>query len=228
MAQCRECLKKNGSYPTDLSLTPVAAMSTAYCSPADGRTDTKTIDGWIDDATYGADIHLEPITTVPNNNVAAPTPSPLTGPNGAVQTDISESAFDSIVGADTSGPFTGLGGAASTVIGTSVFASLESAAATETAMVSALGQSSTTATTGQTSVTTSMMGASSPATSSTTGGTSVASQTSPVGGTTSSTVGSSSPTAVASPSSTSDASGLVAFQLWHYLLLSFLIAVLHL
>ncbi|KAI4113504.1 MAG: hypothetical protein LQ345_005533 [Seirophora villosa] len=119
MAQCRECLKSKNLYPTDLSpdiVTPIAAMSTAYCSPTAGRTDTNTIDGWVDNAAYGANIRLEPITTIPTGSAAAPAPS----------------------------PFTGLGDDATTVIGASVFASLESAAATETALVSAISVSAAT------------------------------------------------------------------------------------
>ncbi|KAL8958889.1 MAG: hypothetical protein Q9193_004137 [Seirophora villosa] len=119
LAQCRECLKSKDLYPTDLSpdiVTPIAAMSTAYCSPTAGRTDTNTIDGWVDNAAYGANIRLEPITTIPTGFAAAPAPS----------------------------PFTGLGDEATTVIGASVFASLESAAATETALVSAISVSAAT------------------------------------------------------------------------------------
>ncbi|KAL9594595.1 MAG: hypothetical protein Q9179_005319 [Wetmoreana sp. 5 TL-2023] len=132
MAQCRDCLVIKNLYPTGLPsdlLTPVPAMSTAYCSPADGRTDTKTINGWIDGATFGADMRLEPLTviatatTVPS--LAGPQPHPITGSAGAVQTDIDESVFDSLL----------------------------SAASTETGYVSAIGQGSNTKTSGQTSST---------------------------------------------------------------------------
>ncbi|KAL8725478.1 MAG: hypothetical protein Q9181_006409 [Wetmoreana brouardii] len=107
---CRDCLVNKNLYPTALPsdlITPVPAMSTAYCSPADGMTNTKTIDGWIDGATFGADMRLEPltvivtVTTAPSS--AGPQPHPVTGSDDAMQTDIDESVFDSLFGPATMG-----------------------------------------------------------------------------------------------------------------------------
>lgn len=84
-------------------------MSTSFCSPNGGRTNTKTIDGWMDSNTYHLDQanRLRPITTIPTDE-----PSPNTGIGGsAVETVIAETVFDSI----------------------------NSAASTETGLVSAIG-----------------------------------------------------------------------------------------
>ncbi|KAL8768289.1 MAG: hypothetical protein Q9209_005428 [Squamulea sp. 1 TL-2023] len=115
MTQCRDCLINKNLYPTDVLniITPVSAMSTSFCSLDGGRTNTKTIDGWLDANTYGVDNinRLETITTVPTDG-----PSPNTGIGGdAVETVIAETVFDSII----------------------------SAASTETGLVSAISSAST-------------------------------------------------------------------------------------
>ncbi|KAL8976918.1 MAG: hypothetical protein Q9205_007177, partial [Flavoplaca limonia] len=94
--------------PNDV--TPIAAMSTSFCSPDGGRTNTKTIDGWIDGNAHVDQVNrFMPITTIPTDE-----PSPNTGLGGdAVETVIPETVFDSLI----------------------------SAAATETALVSAIDSS---------------------------------------------------------------------------------------
>ncbi|KAL8679560.1 MAG: hypothetical protein Q9186_004154 [Xanthomendoza sp. 1 TL-2023] len=69
-------------------------MSTSFCNPDGGRTNTKTIDGWQDSNTYGIDNvnRLQPITTIPTDE-----PSPNTGISG--ETVIAETVFDSIISA---------------------------------------------------------------------------------------------------------------------------------
>ncbi|KAL8724886.1 MAG: hypothetical protein Q9166_007690 [cf. Caloplaca sp. 2 TL-2023] len=99
MAQCRDCLIQKNLYPTHAPdvITPVSAMSTSFCSSDGGRTNTKTIDGWMDGNTYSAGNvnRLEPITTIPTDG-----PTPNTGIGGsAVETVIAETVFDSIISA---------------------------------------------------------------------------------------------------------------------------------
>ncbi|KAL8695971.1 MAG: hypothetical protein Q9224_003042 [Gallowayella concinna] len=69
-------------------------MSTSFCNPDGGRTNTRTIDGWRDSNTHGIDnvSRLQPITTIPTDE-----PSPNTGIIG--ETDIAETVFDSIISA---------------------------------------------------------------------------------------------------------------------------------
>ncbi|KAL8817254.1 MAG: hypothetical protein Q9223_003877 [Gallowayella weberi] len=109
-------------------MTPVSALSTSFCAPDGGRTNTRTIDGWQDSNTYGIDDvnRLRPLTTISTDE-----PSPNTGISGsAVGTVIAETVFDSII----------------------------SMASTETSLVSAIGsatastgQAANTATSGRTS-----------------------------------------------------------------------------
>ncbi|CAL8579922.1 hypothetical protein XPA_005653 [Xanthoria parietina] len=99
LAQCRDCLIKQDLYLTDIPgiYTPISAMSTSFCSPDGGRTNTKTIDGWFDGKVYGADPidRLMPITTIPTD-----APSPNTGiGSDAVETVIAETVFDSLISA---------------------------------------------------------------------------------------------------------------------------------
>ncbi|KAI4269463.1 MAG: hypothetical protein LQ337_007262 [Flavoplaca oasis] len=111
--RCRECLRSKNLYPENApnDVTPIAAMSTSFCSPDGGRTNTKTIDGWVDGNAHVDQVNrLMPITTISTDE-----PSPNTGLGGvAVETVIPETVFDSLI----------------------------SAAATETALVSALDSSS--------------------------------------------------------------------------------------
>ena len=97
--RCHDCLVSKNLYPTDLPeiITPVSAMSTSFCSPDGGRTNTKTIDGFLDGNMYNADQanRLMPITTIPTD-----APSPRTGLGGdAVETVIAETVFDSLISA---------------------------------------------------------------------------------------------------------------------------------
>lgn len=169
-------------------------MSTAYCHPADARADAKTIDGWIDDALYGADIRLELITTSSTGFAAGHAP----------------------------GPFTGFGGAVSTFIGAPVFASLESAAASETGLVSAFGVASGSTTAAVPLVGTTMDVGTATITK-TNGRSSSTPSTSAVRGTTLNAAGSSSAAAAVSPAPTFASSSGAALQLCLYLVLPSLV-----
>ena len=199
-------------------------MSTTCCQPLFVGPETGINNAFIEKNIILRNIHLEPLTTIPTGIATQtptfPTPGPLTGPDGAVQTDISESAFDSIVGA--SGPYTGIGGAAaSTVIAASVFDSIISAASTETGIVSAITGSTAPVTTatpvpmGQTSTTSGFPNSSATSSPSMSGSTSSSMVTS--------TAGSSSPAAVASPSPTSGANRRLAIPLFVFILWSLLV-----
>ena len=60
--RCHDCLVSNSLYPlsqpTDVAIPP-SILSSSYCSPSAGRTDTRTIDGFMDQATYGYDTIFE-------------------------------------------------------------------------------------------------------------------------------------------------------------------------
>ncbi|KAI4221579.1 MAG: hypothetical protein LQ349_007810 [Xanthoria aureola] len=109
--------EKEDLYPTDVPgiYTPISALSTSFCSPDGGKTNTKTIDGWFDGKVYGADPigRLMPITTIPTD-----APSPNTGiGSDAVETVIAETVFDSLISAASTetGLVSAIGSAGGTV-----------------------------------------------------------------------------------------------------------------
>ena len=102
--RCRACLVSKTFLPSNVPselVQPIPTISSSFCSPPEGRTNTRTIDGWMDQATQGADVRLVPNTVIATISSLPPElqPHAITGPNGAVQTDIDESVFESLISA---------------------------------------------------------------------------------------------------------------------------------